>query len=743
METTKGRTFTSRIAIWSAAHHWPVLIASILVVVAAFFSIAIVGADLRDESEGGVGESGEGSALLREAFQAEAAAAEPAERARQEGVLISNHSLNAADPDFRAAVAGIMEKVRAVPQVATALSYYDTGIPSMLADDETAVLATVLLTNPGSSTGEIDIGPLLHAVEEAGEAAPAFKIGVFSALLVEEQFDEVLEEDFSRILIYSLVIGLVILLIAFRAVVAAIIPLAIAIGSIFTAIGISAWISQLYPLVELYAEMILLMGLAVGIDYSLFIISRFRTERAAGRDKAEAIAVAANTTGRAVFYAGVTVILSLAGLTLTRDFTFISLALGAIVVVFVAVIASLTLLPSMLAIIGDGVNRLRVPFVGRGPDQGGIWAAITRWVLVRPIPLSSLTLAALVALTIPVFSIKLGINAGADAIPDAIESKAALVDLEQHFSSSIIAPARVIITAPDVNTTRIQSAVDELVERAESSAAFLGPIEARTSADGTLTRINIPLAGKLDDDVSEDAVKLLREQILPQVFDGAGARTYVAGDTAEAIDFRDRMWDSSYYVFAFVLGLSFLLLLIMFRSVIIPIKALVLNLLSVGAVYGVLVMVFQWGWGISILGSEETGIIETWLPLFLFGILFGLSMDYHMLLLNRIKEEWDKSGDNEEAVATGIRLTAGQITSAAAVMVGVFAAFATSRVLGLQQFGLGLAVAVLIDATVIRVVLLPATMKLLGDWNWYLPGWLDWLPRVAPEEVAAPAPADD
>ena len=217
----------------------------------------------------------------------------------------------------------------------------------------------------------------------------------------------------------------------------------------------------------------------------------------------------------------------------------------------------------------------------------------------------------------------------------------------------------------------------------------------------------------------------------------------MAGDTAEGIDFRDRMWDSSYYVFAFVLGFSFLLLLIMFRSLMISIRALVLNLLSVGAVYGVLVMVFQWGWGIEILGSEESGIIESWLPLFLFGILFGLSMDYHMLLLNRIREEYDWHGDNERAVGMGISLTAGQITSAAAVIVGVFAAFATSRVLGLQQFGLGLAVAVFIDATVIRVILLPASMKLLGNWNWYLPNWLEWLPKVAPADAPEPqvAPA--
>jgi RND superfamily putative drug exporter len=332
----------------------------------------------------------------------------------------------------------------------------------------------------------------------------------------------------------------------------------------------------------------------------------------------------------------------------------------------------------------------------------------------------------------------LGFNAGADALPDDLKSKRALELLEDHFSSSLILPAKVVVDAPDVNSPEILGAVAALIDAVEQSDAFLGPFDTVTDRTGTLTRINVPLAGNIDDDASEDAVRLLREQIVPEAFAGIQADTYVAGDTADGIDFRDLMFSSAYYVFAFVLGLSFLLLLVMFRSIVIPIKALALNLLSVGAVYGILVMVFQWGWGISILGSEESGIIETWLPLFLFGILFRLSMDYHMLLLNRIKEEYDKHGENERAVATGIRLTAGQITSAAAVMVGVFAAFATSRVMGLQQFGLGLAVAVFIDATVIRVILLPASMKLLGKWNWYLPGWLEFLPKVTSAEEASP-----
>ena len=740
-----GLSFTAWLAHWSAVHSWIILLATVIVIVLAVFSIIAVGTETRDD-DSGVGESGKGSALLNERFAADPSATQPARRTRREGVIFSNPSLDANDPRFVETVESAMQSFRDLPQVIAAVSYFDTQDASMFADDGNAVLASVTLQNPEDPAGRIDIEPFVDTVRQASNQAVGFEIGVVSFRILDDELDEILTEDFNRILIYSLIIGLVILVLAFRALVAAVIPLAMAIGSIFTAIGIAALVSQVYPLAELYAEMILLMGLAVGIDYSLFIVSRFRTERSAGRDKIEAITVAANTTGRAVFYAGITVILSLAGLMLTRDFTFISLAAGAIIVVFVAVIASLTLLPSLLSLLGDSVNRLRIPILGRESDQGGIWSTITGWVLARPVPLASLTVAGLVALTIPFFSMNLGFNAGADALPDALEGKRALELLEDHFSSSLIVPAKVIVDAPDVNTPEIRAALAALIETVGNNDAFLGPFDTATDRAGTVTRINVPLAGNIDDDQSEDAVRLLREQIVPEAFAGLNVQFFVAGDTAEGIDFRDRMFSSAYYVFAFVLGLSFLLLLVMFRSIVIPIKALVLNLLSVGAVYGVLVMVFQWGWGISILGSEETGIIETWLPLFLFGILFGLSMDYHMLLLNRIKEEYDKHGQNELAVATGIRLTAGQITSAAAVMVGVFAAFATSRILGLQQFGLGLAVAVLIDATVIRVILLPASMKLLGRWNWYLPGWLEWLPQVTPVDKSpspVPAPGND
>ena len=722
----------ARMATWSARNRWWVLGASITVICLAVLTIIGVGTETRDDDDG-VGESGQGSKLLNERFRSGPAPDETRILTRTERLIFSNPSLDVNDPAFRRTVESVTQEISALPRVTSVVSFYNTDAPEMVADDRNAVIGLVTLKDPSvRSSHAIDIGPLLATVEETAKEASGFEIEVFSISLIEDEVEEILNEDFSRIFIIFLTVGLIILILAFRAVVAAVIPLVMAIGGIFTAIGVATLVSRIYALVDIYAEMILLMGLAVGIDYSLFIISRFRNERRAGKAKLEAISMASNTTGRAVFYAGVTVILSLAGLMLTRDSTFISLSLGAIIVVFIAVVASLTLLPALLSILGDNVNRLRIPLLGRENDQANFWGAITDRVLARPVVLATVTTTALIALALPVFALNLGFNGGADSLPDAVEGKRAIELLEKHFSSSLILPARVVIDAPDVHAPEIQAAKDRFIERVEGDNAFLGPFEILVNQDGNLMRINVPVAGKIDDEESENAVKLLREVIIPQSFDGTDARVYVTGDTAQGIDFRNNMYDSAPYVFAFVLGLSFLLLLMMFRSIVIPVKAITLNLLSVGAVYGVLVMVFQWGWGISILGSEETGVIEAWLPLFLFGILFGLSMDYHMLLLNRIKEVYDERGHNEEAVSTGIRLTAGQITSAALIMVGVFGAFATSRVLGLQQFGLGLAVAVLIDATVIRVILLPASMKLLGDRNWYLPRWLEWIPQISP-----------
>ena len=731
---TMRLSFTGRMASWSARHRWWVVGGAMLTIVFAVLVLMNVEAEIRNDG-GGVGDSGIADKLFSERFGAPAVQLPPSERPtprRTERLIFSNQTLGVDDNDFRTTVDGIIQNLRQLPRVASAVSFFDTNEPTMRSRDGLAVLGQVVLE--AESSQDLEHVDDVISVVKAANGQNGFEAGVISSRLIEDELNEILNEDFVRILFISLGLGLVILILAFRALIAAIIPLIMAVGSIFTAISIATLVSQLYPLVEIYTEMVLLMGLAVGIDYSLFILSRFRTELASGRSKIEAIGVASNTTGRAVFYAGITVVLSLAGLMLTNDATFISLATGAIIVVLLAIIGSLTLLPAMLAILGTGVNRLKLPIIGRENAQAGIWGAITDRVLARPYVLAPLSAGILIALAIPLFFINIGFNAGADSLPDAANSKRALQLLEEHFTSSLTRPARIAVDAPDVSSPEVQAAVDSFIERLEQNDAFFAPFDVSVSPDNTLLSIRVPLAGKIDDEESEDGVRLLRNELLPEAFDSVGARAYVAGDTAEGIDFRDRMYRSAVYVFAFVLGLAFLLLLVMFRSLVIPIKAIILNLMSVGAAYGVLVMVFQWGWGIGILGSESTGLIEAWLPLFLFGILFGLSMDYHMLVLNRIKEEYDKSHNNTEAVSAGIRLTAGQITSAAAIMVGVFGTFATSRVIGLQQFGLGLGVAVLIDATLIRVVLLPASMKLLGDLNWYLPAWLDWLPRVSAEE---------
>ena len=332
----------------------------------------------------------------------------------------------------------------------------------------------------------------------------------------------------------------------------------------------------------------------------------------------------------------------------------------------------------------------------------------------------------------------MGFLSGSRALHDAVDAKQAVVLLEEHFSGGLATPAMVVVDAPDVTALEVQASVTRLVERVGADSAFIGPFDIVANPAGDLLFVRVALAG--DREAAESGVDLLRDEIVPGAFEGSGAQAYVTGISAVSMDFTDAMYKSVPYVFGFVLALAFLLLLVMFRSIVIPVKAILLNLLSVASAFGVLVMVFQWGWGISLLGSEAPGVIGSWMPVILFAIVFGLSMDYHMLLLNRIKEAYDEGHTNDESVAVGIRLTAGQITSAAAIMVGVFGTFALGRNVEGQEFGVGLGVAILIDATIIRSVLLPASMKLLGDWNWYLPRWLAWLPRVGAGEGPSSKP---
>ena len=735
-------SFTGRIANWSARHRWWVVAASVLVLVVAMFVLNTVETETLDYD--GEGEAVVGADLIEERFDLSPA---PTEQ-----LVFSNPSLNANDPAFRSTVDGLVRELRALPEVESVVSYYDTNDPGMLSKSGSVLLAQVVIAGDAGDADE-KVDAILETVHSAEEGAADFEIAMGGTVSIQKQIEEIDEEDFSSMIIVTMVLALVLMLIAFRSVVSAAIPLIMAVGAIFSALGVATLVSYVYPMVDFLAQVVLLMGMAVGVDYSLFIVSRYRNERKAGRPKLEAITVACSTTGRAVFYAGVTVLLSVLWLMFTDSAIFISMSVGIIIVVSLALAASLTLVPAMQAVLGDNVNRLRLPIIGRESKEnngGGVWSAITDKVLARPGIFATVTAGALIALAIPVFSLNMGFGTGSDNYHDAVEGKRALQLLEENFTGSLTAPAYVIVDASDVNSANVQASVAELMQRL--GEAFFPPFEVTVNPAGDLLYMTVPLAGGVDEDISEAAVRHLRADILPVAFAGSEAQVYVSGATAGSVDFTDQMVDTAPYVFAFVLGLAFLLLMVMFRSIVIPVKAIVLNLLSVGAAYGVLVMVFQWGWGVSLLGSEATGVITPWLPLFLFAILFGLSMDYHMLVLNRIKEAYDQGHNNEESVSVGIKVTAGQITSAAAIMVGIFATFALGRNVEMQQFGVGLAVAVLIDATVIRTVLLPASMKLLGDRNWYLPKWLDWLPRITGEESlpgygstpdAIPAGGDD
>jgi anti-anti-sigma factor len=501
--------------------------------------------------------------------------------------------------------------------------------------------------------------------------------------------------------------------------------------------------SHVVPVDQSISSVILLIGLAVGVDYSLFYLRREREERAAGNSEATSLQAAASTSGRAVLVSGLTVMIAMAGMYITGNATFISFATGTIIVVAIAVLGSLSVLPALLSKLGDRVEWGRIPFRRRmsGPQQGegGIWAGIVDRVLRRPVISLVLATAFLGVLAIPAFSLHT-VNTGVNGIPQDLPIMKTYDRIQAAFPGEPLS-ATVVVKAPDVESDRMKTAIARLRIRAGFTGDFHEPVTTTISPDKTVAEVAIPIAGNGTDDRSVNALHKLRDDVIPFAFGPVPeASAYVTGMTAQSVDFNDLLKARAPLVFVFVLGLAFILLLIVFRSIVIPLKAIALNLLSVGAAYGVLVFVFQYGHFEDLLGFESIGGITAWLPLFLFVLLFGLSMDYHVFILSRVREGVDRGMGTDEAVAHGIKSTAGTVTSAAVVMVFVFAIFATLSALDFKMMGVGLAVAVLIDATIIRAVLLPASMKLLGDWNWYFPARLEWLPEVVLEGTATTRP---
>jgi RND superfamily putative drug exporter len=730
------RNIAARAGRWSAQHRRKAIVGWLVFVVVAFGVGGALGVKQLGYSQGSrTGGSGRADAVLREKFK----------RNYAEQVFVQARKGVPATA-VRRAVADVIRRVEATGAATNLRSPYAPGNSGQISDNGRAALVMfeVKGTAGDAQAAKIDrVDPLLAATAAAARADRSVRIDEIGDASVQKAVVKSINSDLGKATKLSLPITLAILIVAFGALAAAGIPVMLAISAVLATYGLIAIPSHFAPVDGSVNEVILLIGMAVGVDYALFYLRREREERAAGKDSDAALEAAAATSGRSVLVSGLTVMTAMAGMYFTGDKTFESYATGSIIVVAIAVVGSLTVLPAMLSKLGDNVMKGRVPIVGRRREQGRqsrLWSAVVRAVMRRPAIWATAAAAVLLALAIPAFSMNTG-SSGINGLPQGLAVTKAIKRAQAAFPGDGV-PAQVVIQAKDVRGSGIQGAIRDLERRALGSGRFSGPTKVDVSPDRKVAVLSMSVAvGNGTDARSTAAVTMLRKRLIPEtVGKVGGARADVSGLTAQSKDYNDQMRARAPIVFGFVLAVAFVLLLVTFRSIVIPIKAIVLNLLSVGAAYGVLVQVFQKGWFESALGFKSTGSVEAWLPVFMFVVLFGISMDYQVFIVSRIREAFDRGMKTEDAVEHGIRSTAGVVTSAAIVMVAVFAIFASLGILMLKEMGVGLAVAILIDATIVRAVLLPATMKLLGDWNWYLPKHLGWLPKVRREHEAATRP---
>jgi uncharacterized membrane protein YdfJ with MMPL/SSD domain len=734
MSRTTHNNIAARMGRWSA-NHWKTATFGWLGFVLVVFALGgMTGTKTIDPNEPGPGESGRMDRILDEGFKQPAG----------ENVFIQSSLLRVDDPAFTAAIEDVIRRVETLAVVQNVRSPLDPENASQIAGDRHAALVDFEIRGDPDEAAD-KIGPVLDRVKVAQQVHPDLFIGEFGDASAQDAIETAFTDDLGKAGELSLPITLAILVLAFGALVAASIPLVLALTAVFGTFGLVALSSHVLPVAQQAPALVLLIGLAVGVDYSMFYLKREREERSAGLSVHDAVEAAAATSGRSVLISGLTVMTAMAGMFLTGDRIFASFAIATIAVVAMAVLGSLTVLPALLCRFGDKVMRLRVPVVRRVQRDGGqgrVWTAIVDRVMRRPVLWAILSGGLLVALAIPALQLRLQ-TSGPDTFPQSLPVVQTYNRMQEAFPGTAL-PANVVVNAPDVNAPAVQAAIAELEKRALATGQMHSPITVDVNQNGTVANITVPIDGKGTDSVSEASLSALRDDIVPATV-GALPETHagVTGLTAEWTDLKDEIKSELPRVFAFVLLFAFVLMLVAFRSLVLAAKAVVLNLLSVAASYGVLVLVFQHGLGKGLLGFSGTTGIDPVIPLLLFVILFGLSMDYHVFILSRIREAVQRGLGSEDAVAYGIRSTAGVVTSAAIVMVAVFAVFATLSMLFFKQFGVGLAVAVLLDATIVRAVLLPATMKLLGDWNWYLPSWLEWLPHfdASESETAPEAPA--
>ena len=749
------RPWTVRVAAWSAAHRWPVFVLWFVLTIGTFVASAAAGGtkavDAVSRDQRARYESTEANLVYSDAN----ANAGPQAPASQSFVLlVSNPSGTLADPTSAAAIQDIVARLTALQSTVDGVTgpvftnlVDPTGVPAqaqaaLYSPDRTTVRIAGQVLGDGIVVTQ-RVEPVPAALDAIRAAYPAYRIHALNNALANGEISELITGGLDKSLQLTIPITFAILLVAFGAVIAAVVPLVLAVTSLVAAFGILALYSQTVAAVSPYAsQLVVLIGLAVAVDFSLFMVTRFRTERRHGRSKLAAIEASSATAGRAVFFSGLAVTISIGGLFLLDDPLFRSMAIGTIAVVVISVIGSLTFLPATLAILGDGVNRLRIPIIGRDREEGsGLWATIVRAVMRRPVVSFVLAAAALIGLASPTFRLHLG-TADFSSFPDTLDVVQAVNLLNAKYPTGVGLDFDVVVTRADETATK--DAIAKMREAILAIPGLGGAGETKLAADGKTASVNFQMSGDPNDQRNQDIVREVRGTVIPTAFAGVdpGVKKLVTGDAAYTLDVADFYARGMPEVMLFVLTLSFALLLVAFRSIVIPIKAILLNLLSTGAAFGLMVLVFQEGWLEDQLGFKP-GAIESFVPVFVFTILFGLSMDYHVFILTRIKEARDHGMSSNEAVARGIAITSGTITSAAAIMVCVFAVFVTLPLTIIKQLGFGLAIAVFLDASVVRSILLPATMRLLGEWNWWLPRWLGWLPQVTSEghvdEVVEPA----
>ena len=731
------RNLAARAGGWSAQHRKSAILGWIVFVVLATVVGGAVGQKELTDADTSNGQS-------RAAEQAIEAAGFP-DDATEQVLIQAKGATKVSDPRVSAAVQDVARRLQATRDVADVQSPLAKGNEGQISKDGRSLVVTFKI--PGDDDEVADrVDASLASVAAAQRAHPELRIEQFGGASADKALSAAFDKDFKRAEVLSIPITLLILLVAFGALVAAGLPLLLALTAVMGTLGLLGPISQLLPLEESASSVVLLVGLAVGVDYCMFYLRREMEERDAGREPQAALAAAAATSGRAVLISGFTVMVAMAGMFFAGNAVFSSFAVGTMLVVAVAIVGSLTVLPAMLSFLGQKgwTEKGRVPYVAklrhRTKGESRVWGAIIDRVLRRPVVSVVVAGGLMVALAIPALGMHT-VNPGVSGLPRSLDIMQTYDRLQAAFPGGA-EPAVVAIEAANVNAPAVQAGIADLKREAARTEGLGQPVTVTNNPSDTLALVEIPLAGNGTDSVSEAALARLRGDVIPATIERVpGTQTNVTGMTAGSKDFNDTMISHLPLVFGFVLGLTFLLLLVTFRSLVIPIKAIVLNLLSVGASYGVLKLVFQDGHGESLLGFQSIGGITSWLPLFLFVILFGLSMDYHVFILSRIREAVAGGMSTDRAVAHGIKQTAGVVTSAAVVMVAVFSIFATLSSLEFKQMGVGLAVAILIDATIVRAVLLPATMKLLGDWNWYLPSGLKWLPVLRHDPLPEPTKA--